>query len=69
MRNKLTGFIVCGLILTTFLLNIVSGQESDQVRRELLAKGATNYLSKDEESIKTIKPLLISLIDKKLAKS
>ncbi len=48
---------------------IVSGQESDRVRKELLAKGATNYLSKDEESIKTIKPLLISLIDKKLAKS
>ncbi|RLD82058.1 MAG: hypothetical protein DRJ10_05445 [Bacteroidetes bacterium] len=48
---------------------IISGQESDRVRKELLAKGATNYLSKDEESIKTIKPLLISLIDKKLAKS
>ncbi len=46
---------------------IVSGQESENVREELLEKGATDYLSKDEESIKKIKPLLISLIDKKIA--
>ena len=46
---------------------IVSGQESESVRNELVKKGATNYLSKDEESIKRIKPLIISLIDKKLS--
>ena len=46
---------------------IVSGQESESVRNELVKKGATDYLSKDEESIKRIKPLIISLIDKKLS--
>ncbi|RLD66032.1 MAG: hypothetical protein DRI95_07460 [Bacteroidetes bacterium] len=46
---------------------VVSGQESESVRVELLQKGATHYLAKDEESLKQIKPLIISLIEKKLA--
>lgn len=48
---------------------VVSGQESESVRNELLKKGATNYLAKDEESLKKIKPLIISLIEKKLVKA
>ncbi|MEN8118858.1 MAG: response regulator [Bacteroidota bacterium] len=48
---------------------VVSGQESESVRDELLQKGATNYLGKDENSLKKIKPLIISLIDKELSKS
>ena len=46
---------------------VISGQESDNVREELLQKGATNYLGKDEESLKKIKPLIINLIDAKLS--
>jgi len=48
---------------------IVSGQENDNIREELLEKGATNYLGKDEESLNKIKPLILSLIEKKLTKA
>ncbi len=47
---------------------VVSGQESEQVREELLQKGATHYLAKDMESLNKINPLIISLIDKKLSR-
>ena len=48
---------------------VVSGQESESVRDELLQKGATYYLGKDEESLRKIKPLIISLINNKLSES
>jgi len=44
---------------------VISGQESDQVRNELLQKGAKAYLAKDEDSLKKIKPLIIKLINEK----
>jgi len=44
---------------------VISGQESDKVRKELLQKGAKAYLAKDEDSLKKIKPLIIKLINEK----
>lgn len=46
---------------------VISGQESEDVRNELLQKGAKAYLGKDEESIKKIKPLIIKLINETLS--
>lgn len=44
---------------------VVSGQESQEVKKELLENGATAYISKDESSLSTLKPLLMEIIKKK----
>jgi len=44
---------------------IVSGQESEIVKKQLLNEGAYGYISKDEESLKELKPLLIEIIRKR----
>lgn len=44
---------------------VVSGQESTDVKDELLKKGATAYISKDEDSLSTLKPILVDLITRK----
>jgi DNA-binding NarL/FixJ family response regulator len=46
---------------------VVSGQESPEVKKDLLEKGATAYISKDEESLSTLKPLLMEIIIKRIA--
>ena len=46
---------------------VVSGQESELVKEELLEKGATAYISKDQESLSTLKPLLLEIISKHIA--
>jgi DNA-binding NarL/FixJ family response regulator len=43
---------------------VVSGQESDEVKENLLKEGATAYISKDEDSLSTLKPLLMEIIHK-----
>jgi len=43
---------------------VISGQESNTVKEELLNKGATAYISKDEESLIQLKPLLKNIIMK-----
>ena len=45
---------------------VISGQESPEVKKELLDKGATAYLSKDQESLNSLKPLLMEIISKKI---
>jgi two-component system, NtrC family, response regulator AtoC len=45
---------------------VISGQESQAVKEELLKKGATSYISKDEESLIQLKPLLKNIILKHL---
>jgi len=44
---------------------VVSGQESKKVKDELLKEGATAYISKDEDSLSTLKPLLMEIINKR----
>ena len=39
---------------------VVSGQESQEIKEELLKEGATSYISKDEDSLSTLKPLLMA---------
>lgn len=46
---------------------VVSGQESPEVKKELLEKGATAYISKDENSLKELVPLLKEIIIHRLA--
>jgi DNA-binding NarL/FixJ family response regulator len=46
---------------------VVSGQENPEVKKELLEKGATAYISKDENSLNTLKPLLLDIISKRIA--
>jgi DNA-binding NarL/FixJ family response regulator len=46
---------------------IVSGQESEKVKDELLAKGATAYISKEADSLNTLKPLLMEIISHRIA--
>ena len=46
---------------------VVSGQESPEVKKELLDKGATAYISKDEDSLSTLKPLLMEIISKRIS--
>ncbi len=48
---------------------VVSGQESLEVKEELLKKGATAYVSKDEDSLSTLKPLLMEIICKRFEKA
>ena len=45
---------------------IVSGQESTKVKEQLLNEGAYGYISKDENSLNNLKPLLIEIIKKRL---
>jgi len=45
---------------------IVSGQESTKVKEQLLNEGAYAYISKDEDSLNNLKPLLIEIIKKRL---
>jgi len=44
---------------------VVSGQESEDVKKDLLQKGATAYISKDEDSLSTLKPILMEIIAKR----
>ncbi|MDF1547619.1 MAG: response regulator [Bacteroidales bacterium] len=46
---------------------VVSGQESADVKDDLLKKGATAYISKDENSLATLKPLLMEIVTKRFA--
>lgn len=46
---------------------VVSAQESEQVKKELLDNGATAYISKDETSLTTLKPTLMDIINKRFA--
>ncbi len=48
---------------------VVSGQESDAVKEELLKEGATAYISKDKDSLSTLKPLLMEIICKRFEKA
>ncbi|MFN8254682.1 MAG: response regulator [Bacteroidales bacterium] len=41
---------------------VISGQESDEVKEELLQKGATSYVSKDHDSLIKLGPLLKEII-------
>lgn len=45
---------------------IVSGQESPEVKKDLLDKGVTAYISKDQDSLITLKPILMEIISKRL---
>ena len=47
---------------------VVSGQESQEIKEELLKEGATSYISKDEDSLSTLKPLLMEIICKRFKK-
>ena len=44
---------------------IVSGQESAKVKEQLLSEGAYGYISKNEESLNNLKPLLVEIIKKR----
>jgi len=46
---------------------VVSGQESPEVKKELIEKGATAYISKDQDSLNTLKPLLMEIIKKRIS--
>jgi DNA-binding NarL/FixJ family response regulator len=46
---------------------VVSGQESPEVKKELIEKGATAYISKDQDSLNTLKPLLMEIISKRIS--
>jgi DNA-binding NarL/FixJ family response regulator len=46
---------------------VVSGQESTDVKKDLLDTGATAYISKDQESLMTLKPLLMEIIQKRVS--
>ena len=45
---------------------VVSGQESPEVKKELLDKGATAYISKEESSLNTLMPLLMEIITQRI---
>ena len=44
---------------------IVSGQESEAVKKQLLNNGVYGYISKNPEDLKKIKPLIIEIINKR----
>jgi len=44
---------------------IVSGQESEAVKQQLLNDGAYGYISKEPEELEKIKPLILELINKR----
>jgi DNA-binding NarL/FixJ family response regulator len=46
---------------------VVSGQENPEIKKELLEKGATAYISKEKESLTTLKPVLMEIIAKHLS--
>jgi DNA-binding NarL/FixJ family response regulator len=46
---------------------VVSGQESPEIKNELIEKGATAYISKDKDSLSSLKPLLMEIISKRIA--
>jgi len=41
---------------------VISGQENPEVKEELIKNGATAYISKDEDSMVQLKPLLKEII-------
>ncbi len=43
---------------------VISGQENPEVKEELLKKGATAYISKDEDSLSQLRPSLMEIIMK-----
>ena len=44
---------------------VISGQENEEIKKEMIKKGAVEYLGKDKNSLKKIKPLIVSLLNKK----
>jgi DNA-binding NarL/FixJ family response regulator len=46
---------------------VVSGQESPEVKKELIDKGATAYISKEQDSLNTLKPMLMEIISKRIS--
>ncbi len=43
---------------------VISGQENPEIKEELLKKGATAYISKDEDSLSQLRPSLMEIIMK-----
>jgi len=46
---------------------IVSGQENPAIKEDLLMKGAVAYISKEQDSLMTLKPVLMEIIEKRLS--